>query len=404
MRISLRAALVSTAAALGLAATSVVPAQAASGFDRCPQGRFCVFDGAEGQGAMVSYTTPQSNLGSWRSRASSVINRTGYGEACLYSRTNYEVLDSVHDVLLSYSGNVGVNLSSYTDNNSHLDNNLGSVRWAHTLRECEGRAEPVDWSYTEVPDNGPAQAFGDLNRDGRPDLLHRSYVGRLWFLPGGSTGKLIGGGWKSMTALTRHGDLNGDGTEDLLARDTTGKLWMYPGNGRGSFGERRLIGGGWNSMSRLQSAGDLTGDGKGDLLARDTSGRLWLYPGNGRGSLGDRRLVGGGWNAMDAFAAPGDLNGDGRNDLVVSDTSGRLWLYPGNGRGNFNNRTMIGTGGWRSFTTLIGIGDLDRDGHPDLLATKNGDYTDVRVYHGLKGGRLTPGTLVGYVEDSDALF
>ncbi|WP_344076434.1 VCBS repeat-containing protein [Streptomyces crystallinus] len=255
---------------------------------------------------------------------------------------------------MSIHGSGGLNLSDYQDSDSRLDNNLGSVRWAHTLRECEGRAEPVDWSYTEVPDNGPAQAFGDLNRDGRPDLLHRSYVGRLWFLPGGSTGKLIGGGWKSMTALTRHGDLNGDGTEDLLARDTAGKLWMYPGNGRGSFGERRLIGGGWNSMSRLQAAGDLTGDGKGDLLARDTGGKLWMYPGNGRG--------------------------------------------------NFGNRMMIGTGGWRSFTTLIGIGDVDRDGHPDLLAAKNGDYADVRVYHGLNGGRLAPGVNVTYAEDSDALF
>lgn len=404
MRISLRAALVTVGAALGLVATSVIPAQATSGFDRCPQGKFCVFDGANGQGAMASYSTPQPNLGSWRYKASSVINRTAYEDLCLYSRTNYQYIDAVHDVRACGSGSYGMNLSMFADENSRMDNNLGSARWAHTWRECEGRPEPLDWSSSYGPNSDPAQAFGDLNRDGTPDLLHRTYAGRLWFLRGDGAGSLIGGGWNSMTALTRHGDLTGDGNEDLLARDTNGRLWMYPGNGKGSFGDRRLIGGGWNTMSRIQAAGDLDGDGKGDLLARDTTGKLWMYPGNGHGSFGDRRLIGGGWNVMDAFAGPGDLNGDGKNDLVVSDTSGRLWLYPGNGRGSFGTRTMIGSGGWGAYRTLIGIGDYNRDGHPDLLAASNGSTSDVRVYRGLPGGRLAAGETVTYVEDSDALF
>ncbi|MEU1076053.1 MULTISPECIES: FG-GAP-like repeat-containing protein [unclassified Streptomyces] len=403
MRISLRAALVSAAAALGLVATPGIPAQAASGYDRCPQGKFCVFEGANGQGAMASYSTPQRDFGPWRSKASSVVNRTGYEDLCLYSRTNFQYLDRVHDVRAEDSGHRGVNLSMFEDRNSHLDNNLGSARWAHTWRECEGQPEPLTWLSIGMGP-GPAAAFGDLNRDGIPDLLHRSRAGRLWFLPGDEVGTLVGGGWNSMTALTRHGDLNGDDTEDLLARDTGGKLWTYPGNGKGSFGDRRLIGGGWNTMSRIQAAGDLTGDGRGDLLARDTGGKLWMYPGDGRGSLGDRRLVGGGWNTMDAFAAPGDLNGDGKNDLVVSDTSGRLWLYLGNGHGNFTNRTMVGTGGWRTYRTLIGIGDYNRDGRPDLLASNNGDYSPVRVYHGLNGGRLAAGETVTFADTTDALF
>ncbi|MEU5438752.1 FG-GAP-like repeat-containing protein [Streptomyces sp. NPDC020719] len=403
MRISLRAALVSAAATLGLVVTPVVPAQAASGFDRCPQG-FCVFDGADGKGAMASYSTSQPDFGPWRYKASSVINRTAYPNLCMYSRTGYEYRDRVHDVTVTVSGSYGINLSYYADRNSHLDNNLGSARWTSTLRECYGRPEALDWLAPHGTGSGPLQTFGDLNGDGTPDLLHRTRAGRLWFLSGDSTASLIGGGWNSMTALTRHGDLNGDGTEDLLARDTVGRLWLYPGNGRGQFGDRRLIGGGWNTMSRIQAAGDLNGDGKGDLLARDTVGRLWMYPGDGRGQFGERRLIGGGWNVMDAFAGPGDLNGDGNNDLVVSDTTGRLWLYPGNGRGSFGTRTLIGTGGWGAYRTLIGIGDYDGDLRPDLLASSNGTYSFVRVYRGLSGGHLAAGVTVNRAEDTDALF
>ncbi|MCX5385862.1 FG-GAP-like repeat-containing protein [Streptomyces sp. NBC_00083] len=400
MRTKLRAALVTAAAALGLVATSVVPAQAApTGYDRCPRGTFCVFDGARGQGAMASYSTPQRDFGSWRSKASSVINRTGYEELCLYSRTNFEYLDAVHDWEVSTSGEWGMDLSSYSDKNGHMDNNLGSARWAHTSRECHGGTENLDWSTPRTPGSGPAQPFGDLNRDGAPDLLQRSYAGRLWFLRDGG-GLLIGGGWNSMTALTRHGDLTSDGNEDLLARDAAGNLYMYPGNGKGWFGTRLLIGGGWNTMSAIQAAGDLNGDGKGDLLARDTSGQLWMYPGNGRGWFGKRLLIGGGWNVMKAFAGPGDLNGDGKNDLVVSDTSGKLWLYPGNGRGWFGTRVMIGTGGWAGFDSLLGIGDYDGDGHPDLLAT--GGFAC--LYRGLAGGRLASGENVLWEVGSDRLL
>jgi Peptidase inhibitor family I36/FG-GAP-like repeat len=344
MRISFRAALVTAAAALGLISASVAPAHAAAtGYARCPSGRFCVFDGQDGQGAMASYTTPQADLGTWRTKASSVYNHTGYQYFCMYSRTDYQYVDAVHDVeVLDAGTNVGDDLYYYHDQNSHLDNNLGSVRWAHTIRQCQGGPEYMPWDNGEAGTPGTPASFGDLNRDGLPDLLNRTYGGRLYFLRGDGTGTLIGAGWNSMTALTRHGDLNGDGAEDLLARDTAGTLWMYPGNGKGWFGARRLIGGGWNVMR--------------------------------------------------TFAGIGDLSGDGRSDLVVSDSSGKLWLYPGNGKGWFGTRKMIGTAGWGPFTTLIGVGNLGGDGHPDLLAAKSPAMGgEVDLYDGRSG------TAIGYL-------
>lgn len=407
MRITIRAALLTAAAALGLIATTVTPAQAATGWDRCPKGKFCIFDKEDGQGSMAAYSTSQSSLGSWDNKASSVYNRTGYHYFCLYSLSGYRYLDPVHDVeVFAYgTGDYELDLSGFSDANSHLDNNLSSFRWARTGRQCEGQPEPLDWYAGQDSHSRPAQPFGDLDRDGNADLLQRTYSGKLWRLPGDGTGRLIGPGWNSMTALTRHGDLTGDGTEDLLARDKSGELWTYPGTGRGSFGARKAVGPGWNSMTGISAVGDLTGDKKGDLLARDKSGELWMYPGRGNGTFGARKAVGPGWNSMRALVGPGDMTGDGRPDFVASDTSGRLWLYPGNGKGALGARKMIGTAGWKAFPTLIGAGDFTGDGRPDLIATNNsGGYREIRLYAGKSGGGLTAQGVQNYLDEGDSLF
>ncbi|MFK0022795.1 FG-GAP repeat domain-containing protein [Streptomyces sp. NPDC090798] len=50
---------------------------------------------------------------------------------------------------------------------------------------------------------------------------------------------------------------------------------------------------------------------------------------------------------MATITATGDLNGDGHGDLIARDSSGTLWLYPGTGHGTFGTRTSLG-GGWKS--------------------------------------------------------
>ena len=45
------------------------------------------------------------------------------------------------------------------------------------------------------------------------------------------------------------GDVNGDGRADLITRDSAGSLWLLPGKDKG-FGARRLIGSG---LRRLQA-------------------------------------------------------------------------------------------------------------------------------------------------------
>ncbi|MFG1811241.1 trypsin-like serine protease [Streptomyces sp. NPDC049040] len=195
----------------------------------------------------------------------------------------------------------------------------------------------------------------DLDRDDYQDLLVRTTGGQLYTLPGtGDSEVLVGGGWNSMKSIVVPGDLNGDGKPDLVGTDTGGTSWLYPGNGAGTFGARTSIGTGWDIYSGVvYGKGDLTGDGRPDLVARDSSGTLWLYKGTGKGSAvwAARTKIGAGWNIYNAFAAVGDVNGDGHADLLARDTTGTLWLYKGTGSATapYATRVQIGPG-WTGYS------------------------------------------------------
>jgi GH25 family lysozyme M1 (1,4-beta-N-acetylmuramidase) len=103
--------------------------------------------------------------------------------------------------------------------------------------------------------------LADVNGDGRIDLVARDGTGNLWLYPGtgGTGGATFGGpiqlgiGWGGMTAIAL-GDMNGDGRPDLMARDSGGSLWLYPnvgGSGVRTFSAPYGIGIGWGAMTTV---------------------------------------------------------------------------------------------------------------------------------------------------------
>jgi hypothetical protein len=215
------------------------------------------------------------------------------------------------------------------------------------------------------------------------------------FLPIGTQN--ITSGDTSLTgtaAVTRLSDFNRDTFTDLVARDTAGKLWISPGNGAGGLQARHLISAGWNMYTLLASPGDVTGDGTADVLGVNPAGQLWLYPGNGHGGLGARREIGfRGWQKMTSITSAGDLNGDGHNDLLACDSSGVLWLYPMTGNAAFGTRTQRTkiSKGWKGYT-ILGPGDVSGDGLADILAR---DPTGrLWLYRGNGAGGVGAPTLV----------
>ncbi|MEV8532752.1 VCBS repeat-containing protein [Streptomyces sp. NPDC051211] len=151
------------------------------------------------------------------------------------------------------------------------------------------------------------------------------------------------------------GDLNGDGKGDLLSRDTWGNLWLRPGWGDGiSFGTPVKIGAGWNTYKTIVGGGDISGDGRPDIVAAAHDGHLYVYKGTGKASapFGAREWYSHGWNGYSGIAVPGDLNGDGRADLIARDSSGTMWLYRAQGWGGahtFAGREWLAQG-WNTYT------------------------------------------------------
>ncbi|WP_327178689.1 VCBS repeat-containing protein [Streptomyces sp. NBC_01335] len=196
-----------------------------------------------------------------------------------------------------------------------------------------------------------------LRSDGWSTLIaHTTYDGHLYNAFSDSE-KYLAAGSKSYNLIVGPGDLNGDGKSDLIARSSTA-LYFYAGNGDGlSLKGRVQVGGsGWSQYNKLVGAGDFNRDGRADLLARSSAG-LFFYPGTGKAAtpFGARVQVGGtGWSQYSNLAAPGDINGDGISDLLASNSKGQLFFYAGTGvtKTPFKARVQIGTGGWNQYPDL----------------------------------------------------
>ncbi|MDV9190962.1 N-acetylmuramoyl-L-alanine amidase [Streptomyces sp. SR27] len=181
-----------------------------------------------------------------------------------------------------------------------------------TLWYYQGSGNPASPFKARLRTGGGWQVYDrilgirDLNGDSKPDLIAREKSGVLWYYQGTgnpavpfATRLRVGGGWQTYNQLISTGDLNGDGRADMVARDTTGVLWYYQGTGKPAtpFAPRVRVGGGWGAYNSMVGPSDLDADGKVDLVARESSGAMWFYKGTGKPTapFAARVQVGPGW-------------------------------------------------------------------------------------------------------------
>lgn len=213
----------------------------------------------------------------------------------------------------------------------------------------------------------------DYSGDGRPDLLGVRADGALMRYPGDGRGHLvdtiqIGNGWSGLRVVSG-GAWDSDTIADVLAIRPDGGMDLYRGTPAGLDGPAR-VGSGWEVMDAVLTVGDFNGDGVTDLLARRRDGSLWMYTADGRGGFADGvRQVGSDWQSFDRIVGPGDFDGDGHPDVVARDIGGDLLLYRGDGRGSWLPTRKAGNG-WNIAVTLMSSGDFNGDGHPDLIMTR----------------------------------
>lgn len=305
----------------------------------------------------------------------------------------------------------------------HTNFRLGSRKLLITAAlACSllSRAEAQKPSFAAQRDSAPLDhaeavirgfAAADLNRDGYPDLVlatqddiyttlgdGKGNVALGWHI---AADRVFAGTFWSLAV----GDLNGDGKPDLVttgcnSTQNGGIIGVYLGTGNGyDFGY-----GYNNNISSCPDGGvalgDFNGDGKLDVATADySSGTVSILIGGGNGTLQlvHTYTVGGAPTAI----AVNDFNGDGVLDIAVTNSKDNsVSVLLGIGEGSFRTIGTFPVGG---SPTALAAGDLNGDGIPDLaITTFDANSNNVSVLLGKGDGtfQLSNSYWVGYGPNS----
>jgi len=243
--------------------------------------------------------------------------------------------------------------------------------------------------YTIGPSPSSA-AIADLNGDGMLDVVATNsgsnYVSVLF---GNGDGTLQA--HRAVTAVDRPytvvpADLNADGRLDLVVSGNRipGDIGVLLGNGDGTF-QPPLIHSGLSSPARFAVA-DFNGDGRLDVAVNNYGAQsIDLLLGNGSGSFQPPQNLNAGYSPIGLAAA--DLNSDGKLDLAAANWDRNdISVLIGNGNGTFQAPVRYPAGSRPSF---VAIADFNGDGRPDL-AVPNWTTGDLSVFIGNGNGTFQP--------------
>ncbi|MGZ6825113.1 MAG: FG-GAP repeat domain-containing protein, partial [Blastococcus sp.] len=212
----------------------------------------------------------------------------------------------------------------------------------------------------------------DLNQDGRLDLVIGSFthIDVMWGNGSASFAppRTVYGDPNGM-APPRFGDVNTDGRPDLVTTK------VYPiaavvllNLGSRTFATPTVYES--NYYTESAALGDLTGDGKLDIATSTSASGFDLLVGAGNGTFGPATFHPLGDTVSTITIA--DLDGDGHQDVLMFRNTGILYVAHGFGGGSFAPEISYTFGMPPQVVAGSAMGDIDGDHRPDIIGITSG--------------------------------
>ncbi|HWA75486.1 MAG TPA: FG-GAP-like repeat-containing protein [Polyangiaceae bacterium] len=256
-----------------------------------------------------------------------------------------------------------------------------SVAYANDSGQFTGAGWTAASTY--CTQSGAKLYVGDFNGDHRDDLLCRDPSGATSISSANASGQLPSPSWSATLAWCNQagaglwvGDLNGDGRDDLLCHDSTGYTSTVLASSSGQFSASNA----WSkTLNFCKQAGgqlvlaDLNKDKRKDMVCHDATGFTASLQANSSG-----QYTGSVWSSTinwcklsGSAVYAGDYNGDGRDDLLCRDPASILSVSLANSSGRFTGTSSLGTSAWCAGAMSVVGGYFNTDLRADLACRQS---------------------------------